>query len=84
MLHKHAGSRPENYLGELSDNEARQARPGNWFFDRQARELVYRYRSDGSELRLRMQFEYTDDDVSGDFDPQADRIIGLYLLNNRV
>lgn len=37
-------SLPSNYLGELTEGAAEQARPGHWYFDRDRQLLVYRIR----------------------------------------
>jgi hypothetical protein len=61
---------PSNYAGEFSAEDAANISTGQWYFDKSARQLVYRVShyplyEDGNrrELRYRLQYSNVADDV---------------------
>ncbi len=79
---------PRNYIGELRSPEPEAIDGGVWYFDADARELVYRVKHEGrfhtllpGPKRARFQVRLLYEDVNGDgsFDPHVDRFGGVTL-----
>jgi prepilin-type N-terminal cleavage/methylation domain-containing protein len=79
---------PGNYLGSLQQPVDAELPRASWYFDEQARELVYlvgkytRFAArDGSpgRIELKTAFVYRDRDGDGSFDPVRDEFEGLRL-----
>ena len=80
---------PTNYLGERAALEFSRIEPGNWYFDRQQRALVYRVRNQrffassrtgSGEARFQVRLLYDDVNGNGRWDAASDRIRGLRLV----
>jgi type II secretory pathway pseudopilin PulG len=81
--------KPDNYAGEYFGPDPATFPPGTWYFDTQARALVYVVRfperfvsglAGPPRLRLAIQPEYEDLDRNGRFDPGRDPVRGLKLV----
>jgi prepilin-type N-terminal cleavage/methylation domain-containing protein len=77
---------PANYLGELEAVDPSTIPPGNWYFDRTDRLLVYRVRyaedfetelAGAPRARFRTELSYRDRDGNGRFDPGVDELRGV-------
>jgi prepilin-type N-terminal cleavage/methylation domain-containing protein len=81
--------KPDSYAGEFYGADAGTFEPGSWFFDTQARALVYIVRfperfetalPGPKRLRVAVEPDYDDVDGNGRFDPGRDPLRGLKLL----
>jgi prepilin-type N-terminal cleavage/methylation domain-containing protein len=79
---------PHNYLGERDGVDPAALEDGNWYFDRQAKVLVYLVRNKGffaggltnpSRARFALRLVYSDKNGNGVFDQGVDAIEGLRL-----
>lgn len=79
---------PHNYLGERDGVDPATLEDGNWYFDRQAKVLVYLVRNKGffsgglpnpPRARFALRLVYSDKNGNGVFDPGVDAIEGLRL-----
>jgi prepilin-type N-terminal cleavage/methylation domain-containing protein len=79
---------PRNYLGELDGVDPASLETGNWYFDKQAKTLVYLVRNKGfftgglpnpPRARFAMRLVYSDRNGNGRFDQGKDEIQGLRL-----
>jgi prepilin-type N-terminal cleavage/methylation domain-containing protein len=79
---------PQNYLGERDGVDPATLEDGNWYFDRQAKVLVYLVRNKGfftggqpnpPRARFVLRLVYSDKNGNGVFDPGVDAIEGLRL-----
>lgn len=80
---------PRNYLGEMEDADPHTLEKGSWYFDKQAKNLVYivdnaGYFSGGTDDPPRVRFKvwlvYADTDGDGVFSSGVDSIEGLRLV----
>lgn len=81
--------KPESYAGEFFGADPTAFEPGTWYFDTQARALVYivrfpeRFESalpGPKRLRVAIEPDYDDLDRNGRFDPGRDPLRGLKLV----
>jgi general secretion pathway protein G len=79
---------PHNYLGERDGVEPATLEDGNWYFDKQAKTLVYLVRHKGfftgglpnpSRARFALRLVYSDKNGDGVFNPGVDAIEGMRL-----
>jgi prepilin-type N-terminal cleavage/methylation domain-containing protein len=79
---------PRNYLGERDRVDPATLEDGNWYFDKQAKVLVYLVRHKGfftgglsnpPRARFALRLVYSDKNGNGVFDPGVDAIEGLRL-----
>lgn len=79
---------PANYVGALAAADDAEIPRASWYFDEEARRLVYRVgrhaRFDSTEgpadrIELRVAFVFEDRDGDGVFDAAGDRLDGLRL-----
>jgi prepilin-type N-terminal cleavage/methylation domain-containing protein len=79
---------PKNYLGELDDPEVGSLEPGNWYFDRRNRVLVYlpehvTYFAGGvsnpPRARFAIKLIYADKNNNGVWDVGAESVEGVRL-----
>jgi prepilin-type N-terminal cleavage/methylation domain-containing protein len=79
---------PQNYLGERDGVDPAALEDGNWYFDRQAKVLVYLVRNKGfftggqpnpPRARFALRLVYSDKNGNGVFNPGVDAIEGLRL-----
>lgn len=79
---------PRNYLGERDGVDPVTLEDGNWYFDRQAKVLVYLVRHKGfftggqsnpPRARFALRLVYSDKNGNGVFDPGVDAIEGMRL-----
>ena len=80
---------PKNYVGELDGQQVGEAPVRHWYFDRDARRLVYRtgepYALSVSEPpdedpAFAVQVEFVDSDGNGGFDASRDELYGVRLI----
>lgn len=85
----HLAEKPENYAGEFFGADPGAFDPGTWYFDTQARALVYIVRfperfetalAGPKRLRVAIEPDYEDLDRNGRFDPGRDPLRGLKLV----
>lgn len=79
---------PVNYLGAFDRADAATIEDGHWYFDRAARQLVYRVRNRANftggvanppRARFGIELVYADRNANGRFDAGVDAIEGLRL-----
>lgn len=79
---------PRNYLGELDSVDPVKLEDGNWYYDKQAKTLVYLVRNKGfftgglptpPRARFAVSLVYSDRNGNGAFDAGVDAIEGLRL-----
>lgn len=80
---------PRNYIGERQAADPKQIPGGVWYFDRRARQLVYRVDHAGRfhtllpgprRARFRVHLRYTDANRNGFFDPGVDAFEGIDVV----
>lgn len=80
--------RPGNYLGELDGVDPATLEPGNWYFDRRHRVLVYLvknayfFRPFGSaapQVRWAVHLDFADENRNGRYEPRVDALEGISL-----
>jgi len=84
LVEAQLGTVPANYVGEISRASMAQVRPGTWFYDADARELVYPYINRAAQLRLRLAISFADSNGDKFFDPDTDRVTGLHLKRSTI
>lgn len=75
---------PGNYQGVLTDDQAREVRPGSWYFDAAQGYLVYRGKdaralAGADQARFVLRLLYEDKNHNAVFDPGQDKPQGLRL-----
>jgi hypothetical protein len=79
---------PANYIGELQGADPAAVEGGRWYFDLDARELVYRVEFDEyfssslpgpARIRLAVRVSYDDRNGNGSFDPGQDKLRNVFL-----
>ncbi|MEH6628593.1 MAG: prepilin-type N-terminal cleavage/methylation domain-containing protein [Motiliproteus sp.] len=78
---------PSNYLGELSEQQAKRAEPGHWYYDLDQRLLIYRVRytenlvgiSDSSDNRLKFKLKVIHRSADSKDNKGNARVSGLQL-----
>lgn len=79
---------PGNYLGSIASPDLDEMPRSVWYYDEQARRLVYRpgrqarFETEGGpsdRIELTVDFVYRDRDGDGRFDPRVDHFDGLRL-----
>lgn len=80
--------RPGNYLGEFDGVDPDTLEPGNWYFDRRHRVLVYLVknayffrsaRSGAPQVRWAVRLDFADENRSSRYEPRADTLEGISL-----
>lgn len=84
LVETQLGVLPANYAGEVQHAQLAQVPRGTWYFDVQARELVYGYVNRPAQLRLRLAVNFSDSDADDVFDPGTDRVTGLHLKRSTI
>lgn len=84
LVEAQLGVVPANYAGELAGAHSATLRAGRWFYDVDARELVYPYVNRSAQLRVRLAVDFIDTDGDEIFDPDTDRVTGLHLKRSTI